>query len=789
MLRFKSSPPLSTYAARAVSVALLAALAVCKPRGTPRTCVPSTSGARDGVSWTIADCVITARSSLVELRWDAASGALTGLRNVVTGTELLAGSAHAAWSLAVDTSTDDIWKARATRSPLDSPTSLARFVARPIEGGAVFDLTFAPSGPVRVVQHVTLRADDAFAHFSTDVTVDGAATVVSIDSPAILGIAKLPGEQLAWPWHEGVIFPEPGAELRFMQYPAAASMQWMELFTPTEGLYYGVVDATGSYKELRFGSEPLFAHFGEAREMAASFYGYVTSAHAYTTPEVEIGVASTGGWYWGADHYREFLARSGMARALPKIVRELRGWRRGFARTGVVGSPKRQTFDYCSFPSRLMPPDYTKRTGISVLTMYGWHFDGFDTFYPDYDFLSKNAPDPTCLGGNDLRDAMRTLAARPAPNRVMFYMNGHIGDPLSDWFKDPEHAAAQALDANGQPYVEGYTTQPGRVYHVMCPSAKVWADRLRAKATELRTLAPAGAGAVGIYWDQIEEVGAEPCYVREHGHATPHSAFPEGYRALLEKLNQDFSLGGADTEYMFAAEGANDYYSQFIDIAGGMPSRPPGYAPRKCDLPIPFGVNWPCGARHAPELARYTMFARFLGMANFSGKFDANDNALFNANVGERDGFARAFLLGNAFRTMETGYFSSATDPYVSINTYAFPRYTDIYASEPEIYFYGTFVDAKGLTIDADPSQVLGTLIVGSNHDRIGVQFWNETDADRTVAVAIHLDALGLGDRAASALVDLDGAPPPAFDTGGAHVVTFSVVLPAHDVKALKVAL
>ena len=736
----------------------------------------------------MSDCTVFAHSSRIELRWDASSGALVGLKNVTTGTEMLGGTAHSAWSARVDASTDDIWSARAPQTPPSGQTTLASFSARALDGGGfTFDLAFVPNGPVTVTQHVTVRDDDPVATWTTDVAVAPSATVVSISSPELLGVAPLLGEQLAWPWHEGVVFPQPGTDLRWMQYPAAASMQWMELYGASEGLYLGVLDPNGTYKELSFGYDPSLGRDDKPREMAASFFGYATSTRPQTTPPVEIAVAPTGGWYWGADRYRAFLARSGMLRALPKIAAELRGWRRGFDRTGKVGNPNRRTFDYCSIPPLLMPPDYTRRTGISLLALYAWHYDGFDTYYPDYDYLSKNAPNPNCLEDSDLASALRGLAARPQANRVMFYVNGHIADVASDWFQDPTNAQAQALGADGQPYVEHYPTQPSREYHVMCPSARPWADRLYAKAMELRSLAPAGAGAAGIYWDQVEEVPAEPCYVRTHGHSTPHAAFPEGYRALLQRLDAGFA-GSGDGAYVFAAEGANDYYSQFIDVAGGMPNRPPGVTPHKCNLPIPFGTNWPCGARHAPEIGRYTMSARFLGMANFGGQFDANDNPIIGSNHGTRDEFARAFLLGEPFRTMEVGYLSSPTNPYATINTFAFPRYTNIYASEPEIYFYGRFIDAKGLTIDAPPSDAMGTLIVGAAEDRMGLQLWNETDADRLVNVAVDLDAIGLDSARVKGLVDLDGNPAPPLETGG-KLATFAVLVPAHDVKALKIEL
>jgi hypothetical protein len=184
------------------------------------------------------------------------------------------------------------------------------------------------------------------------------------------------------------------------------------------------------------------------------------------------------------------------------------------------------------------------------------------------------------------------------------------------------------------------------------------------------------------------------------------------------------------------------------------------------------------------------MSARFLGLANFSGSVDVKHQSEtpVAAKFPSPEEFTRAFLLGDPFRTMEVGALGTpTTDPYASINPFAFPRYTNIYASEPEIYFYGTYVDAKGLLLDATPAQVMGTLIVGANADRIGVQLWNETDAARPVRVEIHLDALGLAGHA-TGLVDLEGTTAPTVTVDGSSVA-FVAAVPSHDVKAFKVVL
>jgi hypothetical protein len=314
----------------------------------------------------------------------------------------------------------------------------------------------------------------------------------------------------------------------------------------------------------------------------------------------------------------------------------------------------------------------------------------------------------------------------------------------------------------------------------MCPSAPRWQDQLDATAMRARTLAPAGAGAVGIYWDQLEEMPSVLCYDRTHGHATPASAFPDGYRALLTRLNDDFSLHGADREYVFAAEGANDFYSQFIDVAAGMPGRLFGF--RLAPGAPCGGVAFPCGsAVHAPEVGRYTMFAKALGLSNFG------------AGCHDTDRFARAFLMADPLRT--NPLYKPPVPPATGAaycdeanNARAFPRYANLYASEPSIYFDGTYKDANGLALAVDAANAMGTVIVGAGGDRLGVQLWNRSGQAQSVAVTIDLARLGVKATANAALADLDGGPAPELTLEGSSA-RFAVTVPAHDVRAIKLSL
>jgi hypothetical protein len=748
------------------------------PPPAPVLIVGGTAGT---VSWSESAGVITAQNALLALRWDAASGALVGVKSLATGTDFLGGAHHASWEAAIDAGTADLWSARAALAPAGRATpTLVRFEVNVLAGGGVtFDLGFAPVGAVTVVQHATLAEGDPVSHWTTDVTVakGSSTTVVELASPELLGVSALPGETLAWPWHEGTLLAGPGAALQTMTYPSLAGMQWQELFDGREGLYYAALDSSGTFKEIDFGYDPALGDGSQPRQMRVAFYPFATTGQTYTTPPVDVGVAPEGSWYWAADRYRAFLASAGMQRAQSPAVQTLLGWHKGYNRWPQVPpdlTSRPPDVSYCDTPNILMPADYTAKTGLTFLLTYGWHYDGQDSFFPDYDYLSKNAPDPTCLQASDLTASLQAMAARPVPNRQMFYVNGHIADEASDWFQVPANAASRVMDANGQPYVETYADQPSRTYEVMCPSAPAWQAQLDATATRVRTLAPPGAGAVGIYWDQVEEEPAELCYDRTHGHATPATAYAEGYKAMFTRIHADFGLGGTDTSYVFAAEGANDYYSQFIDVAAGMPGRLLGYA-GACG---PAGGGYPCCptagcvVSHAPEIGRYTLFAKQLGLSNYT-------------QAAKSEEFALAFLLGDPIRTNPP---TDPTKPYGTTNLAAVQRYTGIYQAEPTIYLTGTFKAGSGLALSADPATALGTVIVGSANDRLAVQLWNETGAAVTVTATVDLARLGLTATSAAAVTDLDGLAAPALTVSGTQA-SFAVSVPAHDVKALKIAM
>ena len=690
----------------------------------------------------------------ITLRFNAAHGTLVGITDRATGTEWLGGDTHANFSAWIDRTTSDRFHASGELvRGRDLP--LMRFAVNETAGGTRLDLFFENvGGPgVRLTQHVALFLGDPVSHWTTEVTVDPGvtATVRSFVSPQVTGVVERPGERLAWPWKEGVIYTQPGAALQRMGYPLPASMQWMQLYDDRSGLYVAALDDTAAFKELRFGYDgELDAVRGSAatpRQMSVALYPFVASGQTYTSPTIDVGIAPEGGWYWGADRYRAWLAQAGWVRTSAPIATDLAAWR-----NGANVTKRGQLFTYCEIPKLLLSPEYVAKTGVRMLELRRWHQGGLDAFYPDYDFLSADAP---CQRESDLRDAMAAL--HRADQQIVFYLNGRIADPQSRWYQQGAQGDASAVKAlDGSMRDESYS---GRGFRVMCPSAGAWVEQLASKVDALR-------GANGIWWDQVEETGASLCFDRTHGHASPATAFAEGYAGLFRAARARMIDHGGDT--LFAAEGVSDVHARFIDVHGMMWSRKLGYrcaagcggtaAPSAC-----VG-EWPCGdPEQAPELTRYTLSSKFLGIQNA------------DASVGASDEYARAFLLGEPLM---------APDYPRAANTHAFPRYVKLYESAPDIFFRGRYLHERGLTMVG--AGVRGAVLLGDTRAALAVQVFGAEDAPFTAMLSLH--AMGLDDRRVAAVTDGESGAPIAWrDTGDG--AAFEDRVSRRDVRSYRVAL
>jgi len=681
------------------------------------------------VSTTYSDSggIITLSNTLIELKWNNSNGTIVGLKNKMTGTEHLGGSLAGNWTIFVNTTTADKWKASLGTMYKGRDASLSSANATTLTNGIRVDLSFNGVGGknIKVVQHITVYDNDPVSHWTTEVVNnEPSSTVTAIVSPQLTGVQTLANEMLMWPYKEGEIFSNPGSFLRMMQYPVPASMQWMNLYNNNEGLYYAVLDTTAAYKEFRFGYDAgLDPSTSSPRQMSATVWPFAVTNTSYASPQVDIGVASEGGWYWGADRYRDWLINTAhWEKGKPAKAMELDAWYMG----NVKSYNQPVNLAYSALPGYIQNVNHA---GIHNLEVTGWHVDGFDSYYPDYNSISAAG------GDTGLQNAVANIHANG--DRIYFYINNHIADIGSSWYAG-NAGTSNLKTVNGAYFPESYGN--GRSFYAMSPRSSAWINQLNDRATYLRDL-----GADGIWWDQMAEMDAVLDYNSAAGHSSPATSFSEGYKLMMDTIHWNFSNHGANTDYVFAMEGVNDYYSLFVDMNGMMWGRSLGYVPQQ-----------------APQVTRYTIPAKFLGLPT-SGKAS-----------GSLDEYAWAFTMGNPLLV-------DTSTP----NANVFPRYTNIYKSEPTIYFYGTYKDERGLTLSN--ANVKGTTIVGKNQDRLGVQLRNLSTTAQTVTVTIDYGKIGLSGKTVGSVVNIEGSASVSYTTG-MNSVTFTVSIPANDVKAFKVS-
>ncbi len=775
------------------------------PASMPTSVDVPDAGSSGGVHWSYAGNVVTIGNGVVELRFDGPSGALLGLRDVARNVEMVSGAAPIAQrplAAVVDARTTDLWSAQDTCWQPGPTARSMTLSAQP--DGATLSLAYDAGAGVHFVQHVELRTASPVSEWTTDVTIDAGAQAVAlgVQSPRVVGVAlgtSGGGETLAWPWHEGVLVPNPGDATYMMEYPSPASMQWEALYDDGGGVYLGVKDTSGAPKDLRFGRDP---HDG-AREMSVTFWPYVTPGKAYTSPVVELGISDASGWHWGANRYRDWLLASGMYKTHASWVAELPAYEKTYNQQ-LNG----KLFDYCQDTTLLVPPSYAGR-GLHTIAMYGWSRGGLDTYYPDYDWLAGDSGSGVeCQQESDLSQALNVFRARDPSAHVIFYLNAHSASTDSSWYArsgaevlpktvdgslypcacydDPDACAHANASVGVSCTADGAARGPMRWLRTVCPFPPAWGVQLANVAQRLIAAAP-GVSA-GVYWDQLAEVPPEHCYDRNHGHATPRSAGVEGNGQLMVQMRALFDAALGSDQYLFAAEGVSDFYGRFVDIQSPAPTRPLGYDYAShclaCDSTPDFdrGQGFPCGSRPAPEIARYTLPGRILGLQRDIPPAEMAADPGIDAGPrgdGLADSFAWAFVLAEPLRS----------DEYPDTpNARAFPRYTAAYDANKDLYAYGRFLDTDGLQVSLPsghpPGQVLASVVANAAGNRAAVQLWNRTAAGLPVTVAVHFSPLGLPAHGATAAVDLfaDVPVPFAATIDGAR---FTLTVPAHDVAAI----
>ena len=309
-------------------------------------------------------------------------------------------------------------------------------------------------------------------------------------------------------------------------YPSGwASMQFMAAYDDARqtGLYVAAHDPWGSTKDLLVESRPSESAVVLSVDHPVPDMG--VAGNRFELSGEAVWRLLRGDWFDASVVYRDWVRKE--AKWFPRLsadgrtdtplwMRELSVWALGSGTsTQCVPAVK-------AFTEYLGPP--------AAVHWYNWHQIPFDNDYPHYF--------PTRPG---FADGVRELQA--AGTFVMPYINGRLWDTRDRGTNDFEFSAvarpAVSKDAKGEPHFETYGSKekdgsPVRL-GVMCPSTKLWQDRVRGIVLRLMT----ECGVKGVYIDQIAAAQPTLCFDKSHGHPLGGGHWwTESYWQLLESIRR-----------------------------------------------------------------------------------------------------------------------------------------------------------------------------------------------------------------------------------------------------------
>jgi hypothetical protein len=349
-----------------------------------------------------------------------------------------------------------------------------------------------------------------------------------------------------------------------LHYPVFCSMQWLDVFTCSHGIYMGVCDETPRSKifaaGMNMGSPYMEVRFADLQ---------IKPHEAYALPPMRL-MAHEGDWRTGAGNYRNWFESVFTKPAVPEWCLESPAWAWALCKQQYAETP---VLRFNQLPEH---GGSFAGHGISTLQISGYMENGHDTMFPDY-----GAGD--CMGGQEgLRAAVNQIHGNGG--RLALYTNGRLADPASGIGKQPGWADwcvtglspeqlekmnaelrfgarnpdlhAETWDVRGIRYKEKY----GQVtFAVMCPSSRPWREHYIRKVVDLARICHPD----GIYLDQVCGAWGLSCYGSGHDHARPCDAWC-GYVKLLGDLRTEMREI-APGAYL-ATEGVNDILGINIDI-------------------------------------------------------------------------------------------------------------------------------------------------------------------------------------------------------------------------------
>ena len=338
--------------------------------------------------------------------------------------------------------------------------------------------------------------------------------------------------------HAAVLFPRgPGEVQRNVwrrdfhyrgNYPDGwCCMQFMAAYREgagATGLYVGLHDPWGSTKHLELKSAPTSRVVRLAFELPASDLN--RAGNDFTLSGEAVWQLLRGDWFDAARLYKTWAQKE--ARWWPRLARDGRAdtppWMRELSAWVMTGGA----------PGECVPgvKRFRETLGLPVgFHWYNWHQIPFDNDYPHY-FPTKT------------NFARGVAELQQAGVFVMPYINGRLWDSKDRGAEDFEFSrlalAAATKQESGEPYLESYGSketngQPVRLA-VMCPTTRLWQDRVRGIVRRLQR----DEGTRGVYIDQVAAAAPTLCMDLTHGHPLGGGHWwTEGYWDLLQGIRRE----------------------------------------------------------------------------------------------------------------------------------------------------------------------------------------------------------------------------------------------------------
>jgi hypothetical protein len=709
-------------------------------------------------------------NSVVEIRLHPESGAVTGLRNLPTGTEYLnsarpelfhllyAGAEHHGtpaadrWS-AVDGTTIKGSRQRIADKRFEKTTEGARLTVH-------YDRLHLEKRSIDVPLTVTieLRSGDEETIWKLSVQNRDEGVVKEIHFPLINGLNSFPS--LIMPNESGQKIRNPidalsdEQPLVWLEYPGRGSMQWFEYFSPDAGLYMASYDRHLHYTRMCFGRLHEDAEAG----MWLVKYPFAAKGESWESPPLALG-PHAGDWHWGADRYRAWLESWIIKANVPPNVREMIG---GLREMGIKNRSGSVIHSYDEMP--VLAGQVAKSPRGGPFMVAGWMYDGHDTYYPEYRAI------PSLGGEETLKAAIAGVHRQGAV--VTAYVNGRLANVDTETYKRVGKSwsvlgKAPGLGVNTVDFFELHeawnrewdSTKSSLGWHaVMCPYVRGWQDHMVA---EVRRVI-GDYGFDGIFFDQPGSYYAELCYGEHHGHSTPATAWGPGQLEMFRRVREE--MRRINPGSILWTEGMNDAFGQYMDY--GMDKNP---------LWQPMRIHPHCET--FVEMWRYTLPDYII--VNDPGTYS------FLPSKDPVHGLKYHFVLGvrGIFASPERGIEQDdAGDPDGILRKETVAKIELLSIAGSEYLFYGRFMDDVGLHIT--DTAILAKVYKSASG--LAVPVWNTSDRDSDIEIRLDMDALKSGQGARRRVRSLSTGKRLHFRMEG-QVLVVPVKLPGQGVDVVTV--